>query len=77
MDYKNIAMNAKPPTKFSKLSWILVLLSPVIISALLLAFVPNLTPGQQILIILCCLIVLLSAQIYKAYKDNKQSEGKA
>ncbi|MCU4675974.1 hypothetical protein N7931_10035 [Catenovulum sp. 2E275] len=72
MDYKNLASHAKPVKSHAPVTWFLVLSAPIFIAVLLVLFVPNLNITQQILVILCGLVILLGAQLYKAYKEYKE-----
>ncbi|GEM_PF-3138586 len=69
MDYKNLAMHTKPEKTYGRVTWVLVLLTPIFIAAALLLLVPDLTTTQQILIILLGLVILLVVQLYKVYRE--------
>ncbi|WAJ72072.1 hypothetical protein [Catenovulum adriaticum] len=75
MDYKNLAEHSQPKKTNARLLWLLVLLTPIFIAALLLVLVPQLTAEQKILVILCSLFVLLGAQLYRMHKEYKQHVG--
>lgn len=72
MDYKYIAVHSQPKKNNARLLWLLVLLTPIFIAALLIMLVPGLTAEQQILVILCSLFVLLWIQLYRVHKEYKQ-----